>query len=89
MINLRNLTNIIRIFFKIFFILLVLIFFIAESFAALPKKIYGLTLKELSQQISALSDEEEALLEEIVTVEANIDTKKNEILKLSQQIKNN
>ena len=45
------------------------------------KKIHGITLKELSSQIAALSDEEEALVEEVISVETMIDIKKNEIIR--------
>ena len=53
---------------------------------AFPLKINAITLQELSNQISALSNEEEALIEEIISVEAMIDVKINEIERLSQVI---
>jgi len=54
----------------------------------LPKKIGAITLQELSNQISALSAEEEALIEEIIMVEAAIDTSKNEIAGLEMRMNN-
>jgi len=51
-----------------------------------PSGLEALTLNELSSQIAALSDEEEALIEEILAVESLIETKKNEIIKLNQTI---
>jgi 3D (Asp-Asp-Asp) domain-containing protein/peptidoglycan hydrolase CwlO-like protein len=50
------------------------------------KKIYPITLRELSNQIEALSDEEEALIEEVLSVETLIEIKKNEINKLDERI---
>ena len=55
------------------------------SFAC-PSRIEALTLKELSNQIAALSDEEEGLIEEIIAVEALIETKKTEIIRLAEII---
>jgi len=51
-----------------------------------PSELEALTLNELSGQIAALSDEEEALIEEILAVESLIETKKNEIINLTQTI---
>lgn len=64
---------------------MVLTIFLDIVFAA-PSNIEALTLRELSNQIAALTDEEEALIEEILTVEALIETKKNEIMQLSKTI---
>jgi len=60
--------------------------FISGIFFSFPKKINALTLQELSSQIAALTDEEEALVEEVITVEANIDITENEITRLTGQI---
>jgi 3D (Asp-Asp-Asp) domain-containing protein/peptidoglycan hydrolase CwlO-like protein len=51
-----------------------------------PSGLEALTLNELSSQIAALSDEEESLIEEILAVESLIETKKNEIINLTQTI---
>jgi 3D (Asp-Asp-Asp) domain-containing protein/peptidoglycan hydrolase CwlO-like protein len=53
----------------------------------LPKKIYAATLKELSNEISQLSSEEENLVEEIVSTESLIEIKKNQIAELDETIK--
>lgn len=50
------------------------------------KEIHGITLKELSNQIAALTDEEEALVEEVIAVETMIEIKKNEIQRLGERI---
>ncbi len=60
---------------------------IATAFLVSPSEnIYGITLKELSNQIAALSDEEEALIEEVISVETMIEIKKNEIKRLGNRI---
>jgi peptidoglycan hydrolase CwlO-like protein len=67
--------------------LLLLSTIITTGLTVIPaKKIYGITLKELSSQIAALSDEEEALVEEVISVETMIDIKKNEIKRLGERI---
>ncbi len=71
---------------KVFTSFILILILSLSTLFILPKKIYSLTLKELSDQIASLSDEEEALVEEVIAVEANIDTKRNEIKKLSEQI---
>jgi len=57
------------------------------SFSSL-KKIYAATLKELSNEISQLSGEEEGLIEEIISTESLIEIKKNQIKELGETIKN-
>ena len=52
-----------------------------------PKKIDAMTLKELSNEISQLSTEEESLIEEIIATESLIEIKKNQIEELSGTIK--
>jgi 3D (Asp-Asp-Asp) domain-containing protein/peptidoglycan hydrolase CwlO-like protein len=52
-----------------------------------PKKIDAITLKELSNEISQLSSEEESLIEEIIATETLIEIKKNQIEELSGTIK--
>jgi len=73
-------------FFKI--IAIVLVFFVIFSGFAffIPKNIWAITLRELGNQIAALSSEEESLIEEIIMVEAAIDTAKNEIAGLDAKI---
>ncbi len=51
-----------------------------------PREARAITLNELSSQIAELSDREEALVEEIVTTEANIENSKNQITQLTGQI---
>jgi len=46
-----------------------------------------MTLKELSNEISQLSTEEESLIEEIIATESLIEIKKNQIEELSATIK--
>ncbi|MBE3035688.1 MAG: hypothetical protein IMZ70_01190 [Candidatus Atribacteria bacterium] len=52
-----------------------------------PKKIDAITLKELSNEISQLSSEEESLIEEIIATESLIEIKKNQIEELKATIK--
>ena len=67
--------------------IILLLFFILTGFACFfPKNIWAITLQELSSQIAALSGEEEALVEEIIMVEASIDNTKNEIASLDIKI---
>ncbi len=70
--------------FIIFTLLVILAIFELEFI--FPRNIQAITLNELSTQISALTDDEEALLEEIVTVEANIENSKNQIAQLTEKI---
>lgn len=66
---------------------ILLLFVISFGFAFLiPKNIWAITLQELGKQIAALSADEEALVEEIIMVEAAIDTAKNEIAGLDAKI---
>mgnify|MGYP005849306785 CR=1 FL=1 len=51
-----------------------------------PASIHAITLRELANEVAALSDEEEALIEEIIAVEAFIEIKKNEIKQLTKKI---
>jgi len=72
---------------KKFLIVALLSAVLITSFELLvPKKLNALTLRELSNQIASLSDEQEALVEEIITVEASIKTKANEIEQLTGRI---
>ncbi|MBN1299128.1 MAG: hypothetical protein JW997_05520, partial [Actinobacteria bacterium] len=73
---------------KYTFTLFLAAFVWASCFIMIPDKVYGMTLQELSNQISALSGEEEALIEEIIMVEAAIDSTKNEISNLDLKISN-
>ena len=67
--------------------IILLLFVISFGFAFLiPKNIWAITLQELGKQIAALSADEEALVEEIIMVEAAIDTAKNEIAGLDAKI---
>lgn len=67
--------------------IILLLFIISFGFAFLiPKNIWAITLQELGKQIAALSADEEALVEEIIMVEAAIDTAKNEIAGLDAKI---
>ena len=69
------------------FALLLIAAVITTGFTLFPaKEISGMTLKELSNQIAALSDEEESLVEEVIAVETMIDIKKNEIKRLGERI---
>jgi len=52
-----------------------------------PKIIGAITLKELSNEISQLSSEEENLVEEIIATESLIEIKKNQIEELNETIK--
>lgn len=62
------------------------IMFLINTTFIFPKEIHALTLHELSSQIASLSDEEESLIEEVLSVESMIEIKKNEIVKLTDQI---
>jgi len=66
--------------------MLLIFFFSSGSVFFIPKNIWAITLQELSNQIAALSSEEEALVEEVIMVEAAIDTTKNEIVNLDIKI---
>ena len=73
--------------FKRFFIItMISVILITCIEYSLPEKINAITLQDLSNQIAELSDQEEALLEEIVTVEAAIATIETEIEDLSRRI---
>ena len=62
------------------------VIFLTSFYFSFPKKVYSITLQELSNQIAALSDEEQSLIEEIITVEASIEKTKNEIASLVVKI---
>jgi len=66
--------------------ILLLIFILTCFVFLIPKNIWAITLQELSSQIAALSSEQEALVEEIIMVEAAIETTKNEIADLDVKI---
>ena len=67
--------------------IILLLFVIFPGFVFLiPKNIWAITLQELGKQIASLSAEEEALVEEIIMVEAAIDMAKNEIAGLDSKI---
>lgn len=51
-----------------------------------PREVQAIDLSELSSKIAALTDKEEAFVEEIVTTEANIENSKNQIAQLTEQI---
>src|SRR4030042_4273730 len=51
-----------------------------------PDEISAVTLKELSNEISQLSSNEESLVEEIIATESLIEIKKNQIIELSDTI---
>ena len=70
--------------FTIFVLLIILAIFELEFI--FPRNIKATTINELSSQIAALSDEEESLVEEIVTVEASIENSKNQIAQLTENI---
>ena len=70
--------------FTVFALLVILAVFELEFI--FPREASAITLNELSSQIAELSDREEALVEEIVTTEANIENSKNQIAQLTGQI---
>jgi len=68
---------------------IILLFIIVTGFSFIcPPKIFAITLQELSNQIAALSSEEETLIEEVIMVEATIDNTKIEIANLEQRMIN-
>ncbi|MBM3706960.1 MAG: hypothetical protein FJW69_01255 [Actinobacteria bacterium] len=64
----------------------VIVILITGILFSLPKDIYAITLRELAKEVEALSDEEEALIEEIIAVETLIEINKNEIKQLTEKI---
>ena len=70
--------------FTIFALLIILAVFELEFI--FPREAKAITLNELSNEIAQLSDKEESLVEEIVTVEANIENSKNQIAQLTENI---
>jgi 3D (Asp-Asp-Asp) domain-containing protein/peptidoglycan hydrolase CwlO-like protein len=83
-----SLNNLTKWQFKIITMLIAVIITLT-TFTFLPlKKIDAITLKELSNEISQLSSEEENLVEEIIATESLIEIKKNQIEDLKATIKN-
>jgi 3D (Asp-Asp-Asp) domain-containing protein/peptidoglycan hydrolase CwlO-like protein len=70
--------------FTIFALLIILVIFELEYI--FPREVGAISLNELSSQIAALTDKEEALVEEIVTTEASIENSKNQIAQLTEKI---
>jgi cell division protein FtsB len=68
--------------FTIFALLIILVIFELEYI--FPREVGAISLNELSSQIAALTDKEEALVEEIVTTEASIENSKNQIAQLTE-----
>lgn len=77
MIKKRNILMMIAI-----FALVNMVFFI------LPSKAYAITLKELGDRIQSLGSQEENLIEDIIAVETQVNTKRNEIETLTYQLDN-
>ncbi len=70
--------------FTVFTLLVILAIF--ELQFIFPREASATDLSELSSQIAALTDKEEAFVEEIVTVEANIENSRNQISQLTESI---
>jgi 3D (Asp-Asp-Asp) domain-containing protein/peptidoglycan hydrolase CwlO-like protein len=88
MLNKKNsLYNLKKWQFKTIILLMVAIITLTTFTLSSPKKIDAITLKELSNEISQLSSEEESLIEEIIATESLIKIKKNQIEELSGTIK--
>jgi len=88
MLNKKNsLYNLKKWQFKTINLLMVAIITITIFTFSSPKKIDAITLKELSNEISQLSSEEESLIEEIIATESLIEIKKNQIEELIGTIK--
>lgn len=87
MLNKKNLCNLKKWQFKTIIMVVVVITIIAIFSSSSPKKIDAITLKELSNEISKLSSDEENLIEEIVATESLIEIKKNQIAELIETIK--
>jgi len=84
--TLKNKIKISRFFFKTFISIILALVLITGVIFVSPKNANAITLRELANEIEALSDEEEALVEEIIAVEALIDINKNEIKQLTKKI---
>ncbi|MGZ5471981.1 MAG: hypothetical protein ACXWE0_09935, partial [Nitrososphaeraceae archaeon] len=88
MLNKKNsLYNLKKWQFKTIILVMVAIITITIFTFSSPKKIDAITLKELSNEISQLSSEEESLIEEIIATESLIEIKKNQIEELIGTIK--
>ena len=88
MLNKKNsLYNLKKWLFKTIILLVAVIITITIFIFSSPKIIDAITLKELSNEISQLSSEEEGLIEEIIATESLIEIKKNQIEELSVTIK--
>jgi len=70
--------------FTIFAVLIILAVFELEFI--FPRDVKAISLNDLSSQIAQLSGKEESLVEEIVTVEANIENSTNQIAQLTEKI---
>ncbi len=57
-------------------------------FFTLPSRVYAITLKELGDRIQSLGSQEESLIEDIIAVETQVNTKRNEIENLTYQLDN-
>ena len=80
MLNKKNsLYNLKKWLFKTIILLMAVIITITIFIFSSPKIIDAITLKELSNEISQLSSEEESLIEEIIATESLIEIKKNQI----------
>jgi 3D (Asp-Asp-Asp) domain-containing protein/peptidoglycan hydrolase CwlO-like protein len=62
--------------------------FINIVFFIVPSNAYAITLQELGDRIQGLSSQEEALIEDIIAVETQVNTKRNEIQELNYQLEN-
>ena len=60
---------------------------IALILFGLPGPLYGITLKELGNAIASLDSEQEKLLEDIVASETIVETRKNEISALNEDLR--
>ena len=78
--------SLLKIFYRVISYMLLSVFLITGFQLTAIKELQAITLKELSDKIASLSSEEEALVEEIISVETSIEIKKNEILVLEDQI---
>jgi 3D (Asp-Asp-Asp) domain-containing protein/peptidoglycan hydrolase CwlO-like protein len=75
-------------YFKYLIIVLLAITTIAVSFFFKPQIVQAITLQELAGNISKLSSDEQALLEEVIGAETQIEQKTQEIVSYQQQLDN-
>lgn len=68
---------------SLFFMSFILLSFFQTVF---PAKLHAITLKELGQRISALSQQEQKLIEEIIASEALVENKRNQIESLNSEL---